>query len=285
MTQNYRMKNGVEIPKIGFGTWQVPDGPVVENAVLTALECGYRHVDTATVYDNEKVVGKAVAKSGIPREELFIVTKLWNNDQGYESTLKAFEASLENLKMDYVDLYLIHWPKTYIFADEYPQRVWDTWRALEELYEAKKTRAIGVSNFQRCHMETLMEKANIAPMLDQVEIHPGWNQDDIVEYCRDNEIVIESWSPLANGKLMTECALLVELGEKYGRTPAQIALRWHLQRGLLPLPRSVTPARIAENFDVFCFDLEEADMQRITDLPESFSGFLPDKTDDFKGIG
>jgi len=279
------MKNGVEIPVIGFGTWQVPDGPVVENAVLAALECGYNHVDTAYVYDNEKGVGNAVRKSGIPREDLFITTKLWNTEQGYEETLKVFEVSLGNLGMDYVDLYLIHWPKTLIFSEEYPQRVWDTWRAFEEIYESKKARAIGLSNFLPYHIETLMEKARIAPMVDQVEIHPCYNQFDIVNYCAENDIVVQSWSPLANGKLMTECDLLVELGKKYGKTPAQIALAWNLQRGLLPLPRSVTPSRIAENFDVFGFELEEEDMQKIYDLPESFSGFHPENLDIFKGFG
>ena len=285
MVPNYKMKNGVEIPKIGFGTWQVPDGPVVENAVLTALECGYTHIDTATVYENEKGVGTAVKKSGIPREDLFITTKLWNTDQGYESTLKRFEKSLEDLQMDYVDLYLVHWPQTFIFKDEYPQRVWDTWRAFEELYEAKKIRAIGLSNFLRHHIETLMEKAVIAPMVDQLEIHPGYNQEDVVEYCQENDIVVQSWSPLGSGKVLTENALLTELGEKYGKTAAQVALRWNLQRGLLPLSRSVTPERIAENFDIFGFELEEGDMKLISDLPESFSGFHPNQTDFFEGFG
>jgi len=286
MGQNYRLNNGVEIPQIGFGTWQVPDGPVVENAVLAALECGYTHIDTATVYANEKGVGNAVRESGIPRADLFITSKLWNTEQGYESTLKSFEVSLESLGMDYLDLYLIHWPHTLIFKDDYPERMWDTWRAFEELYEAKRIRAIGLSNFLEHHIEKLMEKAKIAPMVNQIEIHPGYNQADAVGYCRANDIVVESWSPLANGKLVAGCALLVELGEKYGKTPAQVALRWHLQQGLLPLPRSVTPSRIAENFDIFGFELEPEDMQRITDMPETgFSGFHPSNLEAFKGFG
>ena len=285
MTTSYKIKNGVEIPVIGFGTWQVPDGPVVEDAVLTAIKCGYTHIDTAFSYDNEKGVGAAVKKSGVPREDLFITTKLWNTEQGYESTLENFEVSLKNLQTDYVDLYLVHWPKTYIFSGEYPQRVWDTWRAFEELYAAKRVRAIGLSNFLRHHMDVLMEKAQVAPMVDQLEIHPGYNQDDIVSYCKANDIVVESWSPLANGKLLTECDLLLELGEKYGKSAAQIALRWNLQRGLLPLPRSVTPERIAENIDIFGFELEPEDMRRISGLPESFSGFHPDNMEFFKGFG
>jgi len=285
MIPTYKMKNGVDIPVIGFGTWQVPDGPEVENACLAALECGYTHIDTAYAYYNEKGVGTAVKKSGVPREDLFITTKLWNTEQGYESTLESFEVSLENLQTDYVDLYLIHWPQTLIFVDEYPQRMWDTWKAFEELYEAKKVRAIGFSNFLQHHIEKLMEKAKIQPMVDQLELHPGYNQRDIVDYCQTNGIVVESWSPLANGKLITECGLLIELGEKYGKSPAQIALRWNLQKGLLPLPRSVKPERIKENFDVFGFDIEEEDMKSIDDLPEFFSGYHPDNTEIFEGFG
>jgi len=285
MIPNYKLKNGLEIPKIGFGTWQVPDGPAVEDAVSAALECGYNHIDTAYAYYNEKGVGAAVKKSGIPREDLFITTKLWNTEQGYETTLENFELSLENLQTDYVDLYLVHWPQTFAFFDEYPQRMWDTWKAFEELYAAKKVRAIGLSNFLQHHIEKLMEKATIEPMVDQLEIHPCYNQADIVAYCQANGIVVESWSPLANGKLMTECDLLVELGEKYGRTPAQIALRWNLQRGLLPLPRSVKPERIAENLDILGFELDEEDMQKICDLPESFSGYHPDHVDFLEGFG
>ena len=285
MIPNYKLKNGLEIPKIGFGTWQVPDGPAVEDAVSAALECGYNHIDTAYAYYNEKGVGAAVKKSGIPREDLFITTKLWNTEQGYETTLENFELSLENLQTDYVDLYLVHWPQTFAFFDEYPQRMWDTWKAFEELYAAKKVRAIGLSNFLQHHIEKLMEKARIEPMVDQLEIHPGYNQADIVSYCQKNDIVVESWSPLANGKLMTECDLLVELGEKYGKSPAQIALGWNLQRGLLPLPRSTKPARIAANLDILGIELDEEDMQKIYNLPESFSGYHPDHVDFFKGFG
>jgi len=285
MVANYKLNNGVEIPMIGFGTWQVPDGEDVENAVSAALECGYNHVDTAYAYYNEKGVGAAVKKSGIPREDLFITTKLWNTEQGYESTLENFELSLQNLQTDYVDLYLIHWPQTFVYFDEYPQRMWDTWRAFEELYEAKKVRAIGLSNFLQHHIEKLMENATIYPMVDQLEIHPGYNQADIVAYCQQQGIVVESWSPLANGKLMEKSDLFAGLVEKYGKSVAQIALRWNIQRGLLPLPRSVKPERIAENFDVFGFELESEDMQLIFDLPESFSGYHPDHVDFLNGFG
>jgi diketogulonate reductase-like aldo/keto reductase len=286
MVPNYKLDNGVEIPKVGFGTWQIPDGADVENAVFAALECGYNHIDTAYAYYNEKGVGAAVKRSGIPREELFITTKLWNTEQGYAETLENFELSLENLGTDYLDLYLIHWPQTFKFFDEYPQRMWDTWRAFEELYQAGRVRAIGLSNFLQHHIEKLMEKAAIPPMVDQLEIHPGYNQDGIVDYCREKGIVVESWSPLANGKLLAQNAVLAGLAEKYGKSVAQVALRWNLQRGLLPLPRSVTPARIAENFDIFGFELEQEDMQRISGMPESyFSGYHPDHVEFLEGFG
>lgn len=286
MIPNYVMWNGVEIPKVGFGTWQIPDGEEVENAVLSALESGYNHIDTAYAYYNEKGVGNAVKKSGIPREDLFITTKLWNTEQGYEETLENFELSLENLQTDYVDLYLVHWPRTFIFYNEYPQRMWDTWRAFEELYRAKKVRAIGLSNFLQSHIETLMEKGTIFPMLNQLEIHPGYNQSEIVDYCHENKIVVESWSPLANGNILRDSELLNELAGKYGKTTAQIALRWNLQRELLPLPRSVKPDRIKENFELFDFELNEEDMQRITDMPErDFSGYHPEHLDFLDGMG
>jgi len=286
MVPNYTFTNGVVTPVIGFGTWQVPDGPVVENAVLSAIECGYTNIDTASFYDNEKGVGTAVRKSGVPREDLFIATKVWNTEQGYESTLESAGRSLERLGMDYVDLFLLHWPRTYVFKDEYPQRMWDTWQAIEELYEAKKFRAVGVCNCLEHHIEKLMERAAVAPMVNQIEIHPGYNQADTVDYCQKNGIVVQSWSPLASGRLMTDCALLAGLAEKYGKSAAQVALRWNLQRGLLPLPRSVRPERIAENFDIFGFELDEEDMRSISSMPESgFSGFHPDQVDAFKGLG
>ncbi len=286
MVPNYKLNNGVEIPQVGYGTWQIPDGADTENAVLAALKCGYTHIDTAYAYYNEKGVASAVQKSGIPREKLFLTTKLWNTEQGYEETLENFELSLQNLQTDYIDLYLMHWPQTFIFRDEYPQRMWDTWKAFEELYRAKKIRAIGLSNFLEHHIDTLMEKGTIYPMVDQLEIHPGYNQSDIVGYCNEHDIFVESWSPLANGKMLGKGGLLDELAQKYGKSAAQVALRWNVQRGLLPLPRSVKPERIAENIDIFDFVLTEEDMQRITNMPESdFSGYHPDHIDFLDGLG
>ena len=286
MIPNYKMLNGVEIPQVGFGTWQIPDGPDTENAVLAAIGCGYRHIDTAYAYKNEKGVGSAMEKSGVPRGELFITTKLWNADQGYDETLENFELSLRNLRTDYLDLYLIHWPQTFMFFDEYPKRMQDTWRAFEELYKAKKIKAIGLSNFLKHHIEELMETGTVYPMVNQLEIHPGYNQSETVDYCKNNGIVVECWSPLANGNLLKEGGLLADIGKEYGRSAAQVALRWCLQSGLLPLPRSVKPDRIAENLALFDFELSEADMKSITDMPETcFSGYHPDHPDFLKGFG
>ena len=282
--KNYELSNGVTIPSLGFGTWQVPDGDTVRNAVLCALESGYTHIDTAAAYGNEKGVGEAVRQSGVPREELFITTKLWNAQQGYQSTLEAFEMSLERLGMEYLDLYLIHWPRTYTYRDEYPQRAWDTWAAFEELYRAGKIRSIGVSNFLKPQMETLMEQATILPMVDQIEIHPGFPQQADVAHLQEKGILVESWSPLASGAIFGGAGnALSSLAEKYGKTVAQIALRWHLQRGCLPIPKSVTPERIRQNLDVFDFELDEEDMQQIMNMPEGgFSGFRPGEVDFLK---
>ncbi|MEA4854258.1 MAG: aldo/keto reductase [Christensenella sp.] len=285
VAKEYELSNGVTIPSIGFGTWQVPDGDVATNAVLCALECGYTHIDTAAAYGNETGVGEAIRRSGIAREDLFLTTKLWNVQQGYQSTLDSFGESLRRLGTDYVDLYLIHWPKTYTYRDEYPQRMQETWRAFEELYRAGKIRAIGVSNFLRPHIETLMERAEILPMVDQIEMHPGYPQQETLDYLKANGILAEAWSPLACGRIFKEDGLLGNLAGKYGKTVAQVALRWHLQRGDLPIPKSVTPERIRQNLAVFDFELSQEDMDRITNMPESgFSGFTPGEVDFFIGI-
>ena len=286
MVGNFEMYNGVKIPMIGFGTWQIPDGDQVITAVLQALESGYTHIDTASAYYNEKGVGTAIKKSQFPREELFITTKLWNTEQGYESTLLSFEKSMQNLQLEYLDLFLIHWPKTYIFGKEYPQRMKDTWRAFEELYKAKKVRAIGVSNFLPHHLETLMQDATILPMVNQLEIHPGYNQSAAVEYCRKQKIVVEAWSPLACGKIFANESPLSDIAHKYSKSIAQIALRWHLQNDFLPLPKTTNAQRIAENIDIFDFELDENEVRFITDLPEcNFSGYHPDNTSFLERIG
>lgn len=265
LTDTYTLSNGVEIPCIGFGTWQTPDGEVAVSSVLSALEAGYRHIDTAQGYGNEESVGIAVKKSGIKREEIFITSKLANNDHGYDRTMAAFEGTMKRLDMDYLDLYLIHWPNPIAFRDNWQEANAGTWKAFEELYKAKRIRAIGISNFHPHHIEELMKTATIAPMVNQIRLCPGDTQDEVVDYCRAHNILLEAYSPFGVGKLF-EVPEMKALAEKYGKTIAQIAIRWSLQRGYLPLPKSVTPSRIRENVDVFDFELEESDVELIANL-------------------
>jgi diketogulonate reductase-like aldo/keto reductase len=265
LTDTYTLSNGVEIPCIGFGTWQTPDGEVAVSSVLSALEAGYRHIDTAQGYGNEESVGIAVKKSGIKREEIFITSKLANNDHGYERTMAAFEGTMKRLDMDYLDLYLIHWPNPIAFRDNWQEANAGTWKAFEELYKAKRIRAIGISNFHPHHIEELMKTATIAPMVNQIRLCPGDTQDEVVDYCRAHNILLEAYSPFGVGQLF-EVPEMKALSEKYGKTIAQIAIRWSLQRGYLPLPKSVTPSRIRENVDVFDFELEESDVELIANL-------------------
>jgi diketogulonate reductase-like aldo/keto reductase len=253
------LSNGVVMPWFGLGVYKVQEGDEVERAVSTAIEAGYISIDTAAFYQNEEGVGRAVRASGVPRDKLFITTKVWNTDQGYESTLKAFEESRKKLQLDYVDLYLVHWPV--------PGKYKDTWRALEKLYEDGLVRAIGVSNFQIHHLEDLAASANVRPMVNQVEYHPLLTQKPLLKYCRENGIQLEAWSPLMRGNL--DLPPLKELAQKYGKTPAQIVLRWDLQHEVVTIPKSVTPERIRENANVFDFELSAEDMERIDGLNQN----------------
>lgn len=265
LTDCYKLSNGVEIPCIGFGTWQTPDGDVCVSSVLSAIEAGYRHIDTAQGYGNEESVGLAVKKSGIDRKDLFITSKLTNSEHGYERTLAAFEETMKKLDMDYLDLYLIHWPNPIAFRDHWQEANAGTWKAFEELYKAGRIRAIGISNFRPHHIEELMKTATVAPMVNQIRLCPGETQDEVVDYCRSHNIQLEAYSPLGVGKIF-EVPEMKVLAEKYGKSIAQICIRWSLQRGYLPLPKSVTPSRIKENTQVFDFELEAADVQLIADL-------------------
>ncbi|BCU83070.1 putative oxidoreductase YtbE [Polycladomyces abyssicola] len=249
--------NGVKMPWLGLGVWRAQEGGEVENAVKTAIQVGYRSIDTAAMYGNEAGVGRAVRESGVPREELFITTKVWNTDQGYDSTLAAFEASLQRLGMDYVDLYLIHWP----VAGKYKE----TWKALEKIYRDGRARAIGVSNFQIHHLEDLMADAEIKPMVNQVEFHPYLTQKELREYCSQHAIQVEAWRPLMKGEV-ANVPEIRELAAKYGKTPAQIVLRWNLQHGVVTIPKSVSESRIRENADVFDFELSQEDMAKLDGL-------------------
>ena len=265
LTDCYKLSNGVEIPCIGFGTGQNPDGDVCVSSVLSAIEAGYRHIDTAQGYGNEESVGLAVKKSGIDRKDLFITSKLTNSEHGYERTLAAFEETMKKLDMDYLDLYLIHWPNPIAFRDHWQEANAGTWKAFEELYKAGRIRAIGISNFRPHHIEELMKTATVAPMVNQIRLCPGETQDEVVDYCRSHNIQLEAYSPLGVGKIF-EVPEMKALAEKYGKSIAQICIRWSLQRGYLPLPKSVTPSRIKENTQVFDFELEAADVQLIADL-------------------
>lgn len=254
------LHNGVKMPYFGLGVYKVEEGNEVIESVKTALEVGYRAIDTAALYENEEGVGKAIKESGIPREEIFVTTKVWNTDHGYEKTLKAFDKSISKLGLDYVDLYLIHWPGKDTFLD--------TWRALEKLYRDGRVRAIGVSNFKPHHLQTLMEHSEEKPVINQVELHPYFQQKELREFCKQHDIVVEAWSPLGRGQVLDD-PVLAEIGKKYGKTPAQVTLRWHLQNDIVIIPKSVTPSRIKENADIFDFELTAEDMEQIDQLDKN----------------
>ena len=278
LTDTFKLHNGVEIPCVGFGTWKAPDGETAYNAVRRALEVGYRHIDTAAAYKNEESIGKAIKDSGIPREEIFVTSKLWNTERGYEKALAAFDKTMERLGLDYLDLYLIHWPAAAHQHDNWDELNQGSWKALIELYRAGKIRAIGVSNFKPHHLESLV-KSEVVPMINQIEIHPGHFTYETVEYCRKYNMLIEAWSPLGSGALLGN-ELLAGIAEKYGKSVAQVCLRWCLQQGTLPLPKSVTPERIEANTDIFDFELSEDDMNEINTMEKTgFSGFDPDEVD------
>ena len=261
----YRLANGIDIPSVGFGTWQTPDGEVAVQSVRCALESGYTHIDTAQAYGNEESVGKAIRLSGVPRKDLFITTKLWNANHSYDLTMRSFDESMNKLGLDYLDLFLIHWPNPLAFRDRWEQANAESWKAMEELYEAGKIRAIGISNFRSHHMDALLKTAKITPMVNQIRLCPGDTQDETVAYCREHQMVIEAYSPLGTGRIF-DVPEMQTLAKKYNRSIAQICIRWSLQRGYLPLPKSVTPARIQENLHVFDFELSDDDVQLIANL-------------------
>lgn len=269
LTDTIDLVNGDKIPCIGFGTWQSADGDECYNAVLSALRAGYRHIDTATAYGNEESVGKAIAdfmnESGISREDLFVTTKLWNEDHGYENTHAAINLSLEKLGLKYIDLYLIHWPNPLKYRDCWQKANEHSWKAMEEAYEAGKIRSIGISNFYERHIDVLMQTAKIPPMVNQIKLCPGQTQDVLVSYCKRLRMVVEAYSPLGTGGIFSN-EFMKALSEKYKRSIAQICIRWSLQQGYLPLPKSVTPERIAENGRVFDFELDAADCASIAQL-------------------
>ncbi|WP_340639833.1 aldo/keto reductase [Bacillus atrophaeus] len=252
-----KLHNGVEMPRFGLGVFKVENGSEATESVKAAIKNGYRSIDTAAIYKNEEGVGAGIKESGVARDELFITSKVWNEDQGYETTLVAFEKSLERLELDYLDLYLIHWPG----KDKYK----DTWRALEKLYKDGKVRAIGVSNFQVHHLEELLKDAEIKPMVNQVEFHPCLTQVELREYCKKQGIQVEAWSPLMQGQLLDN-EVLKQIAEKHNKSVAQVILRWDLQQDVITIPKSIKEHRIIENADIFDFELSQEDIEKINAL-------------------
>lgn len=254
---SFELHNGVQMPYFGLGVYLSKDGSEVINAVKEALNHGYRHIDTASIYDNEEGVGKGIQESNVNRKDVFLVSKVWNTDQGYDATLKAFDASLERLGTDYLDLYLIHWPKGELSKE--------TWKALEKLYKEKRVRAIGVSNFLQHHLEDLLTSTEIVPMVNQMEFHPYLVQQDLIDFCNSKGIQYEAWSPLMQGNIF-DLDIMKDLASKYKKTIAQIVLRWDLQKGVVTIPKSSKKERIIANSDLFDFELSEEDIQLLDGL-------------------
>lgn len=254
-----KLMNGTTIPQLGLGVYQIDDEKDVKLAIATALESGYRSIDTAAAYGNEAGVGAAIAEAGVARKELFVTTKLWNKNQGYESAHRAFDESLEKLGMEYVDLYLIHWP-----TDK--QHICDSWKAFQEIYASGRARSIGVSNFQPMHLDVLLEYADTTPMINQIEIHPYNQQQAARKYCQAKDIVVESWSPLFQGGELLDDNIITTIAHTHRKSAAQVVLRWHIQHGLVVIPKSVTPERIRENIDIFDFELRDEEMSMIDTL-------------------
>ena len=254
------LSNGVKIPSIGFGTYKSGDDEETAKIIKNALNLGYKMIDTASFYNNEVGIGNGIKESGIDRKDIFIVTKLWNDDHGYDNTIEAFNKSLNNLQVDYIDLYLIHWPNK-LNAE--------TWRAFEHLYETGKVKAIGVCNFKVEHLEELKKTAKIMPMVNQVEIHPFSTKNNIINYCKDNNIKVVAWSPISRGRVLSN-DLMIDLSQKYKKSKVQIVLRWHMQKGVIPIPKSSNENRIKENIDIFDFEISSEDMKAIDSLDEGY---------------
>lgn len=269
--KGFVLENGVELPFLGYGTYLVQDAEILQQAI----ENGYRHLDTARRYENEAAVGQAIRACGLPRRELFLTSKVWKTELGYDKTMASFEASLKDLGVNYLDLFLIHWPLPFPGADWKPL-VSESWKALEQLYEEGAVRAIGVCNFLPQHLMHLMKTAHTLPMVNQLEFHPGYPQHATLAFCHNHGIQAEAWSPLGRGKLLKD-PLILELAEKYGKSPAQICLRFCLQNNVLPLPKSSAPERMRDNLDIFDFELDLEEVYRLMTMPQTgWSGIHPE---------
>lgn len=274
LEDTYTLNNGVKIPIIGFGTWQTPDGDIAKHAVEVALNAGYRHIDTAAAYGNEKSVGQAIKNSGINRHDLFITTKLWNADHGYKSAKAAIDRSLQNLKVDYLDLYLIHWPNPVDMRDHWAEANAESWRAMEEAVQAGKIRAIGVSNFRKRHLDELLKTAEIKPVVNQIMLNPSDLQPDVVKVNNELKLLSEAYSPLGTGGLLGN-ETVNEIASEVGKSPAQVLIRWFLEHGFLPLPKSVHDKYIRANAEVFDFNLSSEQMNKLDSL-HGVSGLATD---------
>lgn len=272
----YTLSNGVKIPCLGFGIYKAAEENNAE-IIKMAIAAGYRYFDTASFYGTERYLGEAVQESGIPREQFFLASKVWKTEMGYEQTKEAFARTLQNLKTDYLDLYLIHWPLPTPEETEWKKLDLDTWRAMEELYREGKVRAIGLSNFLPHHIENILKNCEVMPMVNQLELHPGYMQAAAVYYCREHDIRVQAWSPLGRTRVLKD-ELIVNLAEKYQVSPARLCLRFELQKGMIPLPKSSSLERMKENQDIFSFEIEPEDMYRIETMPQTgWSGEHPDR--------
>lgn len=263
---NFTLNNGLKIPSIGFGTWELPEGEKTACAVKTALSVGYRHIDTAAAYENERSVAEGVRQAGMRREDVFITSKVWLTSLGYEKTLLSFKETLSQLDTDYLDLLLIHVPAVESMVEQWQRLNLSTWKAMEHLYKEGYVKSIGVSNFLPHHMAPLLEGAEVTPMVNQIEFHPGMMQNEAVRMCKEHNILLEAWSPLGNGKLLQD-EKLGKIAKKYKKTTAQLCIRWCLQHGILPLPKSLSQVHLNDNLDVFDFEISDDDMEKIDQLP------------------
>ncbi|MBQ2760134.1 MAG: aldo/keto reductase [Clostridia bacterium] len=276
LTDTFKLYNGVRVPCVGYGTYLTPDGDIAKNSVKEALKVGYRHIDTAFIYGNEKAVGEGLRESGIDRKEIFVTTKHWVTMRGFEKASEAIDISLKNLGLDYLDLYLIHWPCVEKVSPDWKEINASTWRAFEDAYKSGKIRAIGVSNFQKKHYDALADRCEIKPMVNQIEFHPGYIQSETVAYSQKQGMLVQAFSPLGCGAVLSD-KTLEAIAKKYNKSVAQLCLRFVLQSGLNVLTKSVTPSRIIENADIFDFEINAEDMAVISALPElGFTGWLPE---------
>ena len=278
--ENIKLNNGILMPDIGFGTWKIKDYNQVIDVVKNAIEVGYRHIDTASVYGNEEAIGIALKESCVPREDIFVTTKLWNSVRGYNETICAFNESLKKLQLEYIDLYLIHWPSPLEFRDCYQEKNIETYQALEKLYSQGKIKAIGVSNFLKHHIEELKNFVSIPIAVNQIEFHPYYYDQETIEYCKQNDIIIEAYSPLGRGEILKDNTI-ADIAKKYNKSPAQICIRYAIDNQIVPLPKTISKQRMIENLNVFDFNLMKEDIDKIRNLSKDDKkiGSNPDTAD------